>query len=295
MSPSSRVRWVATESAPLGAIMSALDAGEQAIEQGRVFVNGARASAGTDAVSVGDVVEAFAERAAASSRATILEQRGGIVAAFKPAALPTVPDHRGTASLLHDVAATLSLPPERVHAASRLDVGVSGVVLLGVDAAGNSSLSQAREAGHLRRRYLAIASRSPGDSKGCWRGAIERAGKSRDAETLFDVREVSPRTVGAAGRGDTDVRAALLDLEPRTGRTHQLRIHAARAGAPLLGDRAHGGPTRLVLDSGAIHEIDRIALHAASVELTHMSWRVDAPIPAELRSLWRILGGAELA
>ena len=52
-----------------------------------------------------------------------------------------------------------------------------------------------------------------------------------------------------------------------TGRTHQIRVHASHAGAPLLGDRDYGGPTRLTLPGGRVLAPTRIALHAAKVRI----------------------------
>jgi 23S rRNA-/tRNA-specific pseudouridylate synthase len=86
---------------------------------------------------------------------------------------------------------------------------------------------------------------------------------------------------------------ALLAVEPVTGRKHQIRVHARLAGCPLLGDRAYGGPTRLLGRDGSVRRLERIALHAARVEL-HAArgiWRVQAPLPEELVDLWRQLGG----
>ena len=58
---------------------------------------------------------------------------------------------------------------------------------------------------------------------------------------------------------------AMLAVEPQTGRTHQIRVHASHAGAPLLGDRDYGGATRVTLPDGRVVALARIALHAARV------------------------------
>jgi 23S rRNA-/tRNA-specific pseudouridylate synthase len=89
---------------------------------------------------------------------------------------------------------------------------------------------------------------------------------------------------------------AMLALEPITGRTHQLRVHAADAGAALLGDGAYGGDTRVGLSSGRVLGIRRIALHAARVVVPRRSgeaMEVQAEVPAELRGLWTALGGVD--
>src|SRR6185437_8095413 len=86
-------------------------------------------------------------------------------------------------------------------------------------------------------------------------------------------------------------------LAPVTGRTHQLRVHAGHARAPLLGDRVYGGPTRLTLPSGRVLALDRIALHAARVTLPAdiLDAPIDSPIPTALRDAWLALGGDDAA
>jgi 23S rRNA pseudouridine955/2504/2580 synthase/23S rRNA pseudouridine1911/1915/1917 synthase len=86
----------------------------------------------------------------------------------------------------------------------------------------------------------------------------------------------------------------LLALAPFTGRTHQLRVHASHAGAPLLGDRVYGGPVRLTRPNGSVLPLSRIALHAARVVVPDARgepFEVRAPIPDALESWWLSLGG----
>jgi 23S rRNA pseudouridine955/2504/2580 synthase/23S rRNA pseudouridine1911/1915/1917 synthase len=108
--------------------------------------------------------------------------------------------------------------------------------------------------------------------------------EATDSRSLF-------RVVARAGG------ASLLALAPITGRTHQLRVHASHAGAPLLGDRVYGGPSRLTLpngpEAGRVIPLARIALHAARVVVPAERGELsaEAPIPEELRALWSALGG----
>jgi 23S rRNA pseudouridine955/2504/2580 synthase/23S rRNA pseudouridine1911/1915/1917 synthase len=88
--------------------------------------------------------------------------------------------------------------------------------------------------------------------------------------------------------------AAVLALAPMTGRTHQIRVHAANAGAPLVGDVAYGGAARVTLASGRVVEPRRVALHAARVVVPDEDGgplAIVAPIPSALVELWSNLGG----
>ena len=90
---------------------------------------------------------------------------------------------------------------------------------------------------------------------------------------------------------------SFLELNIKTGRTHQIRVHMAHLGAPLVGDSLYGKKRTLVLASGAVRDPGRIALHAAwvSVQLEPASapWTVMCPVPDALRALWKDLGGDE--
>jgi 23S rRNA pseudouridine1911/1915/1917 synthase len=138
------------------------------------------------------------------------------------------------------------------------------------------------------RRYVALASRAPAEDDGTWDAAIGRAKDPRH-RAVNGRDAISARTHFAVVARATN--AALLALAPVTGRTHQLRVHASHAGAPLLGDRTYGGPVRLTLPTGKVVSLDRIGLHAARV--TVFGSAIDAPIPTMLRETWSALGGQE--
>ena len=82
----------------------------------------------------------------------------------------------------------------------------------------------------------------------------------------------------------------MLAVDPETGRTHQIRIHASRAGLPLLGDPDYGGRRQVTLANGRIVAVSRIALHAVRVAVGGIV--AVAPIPDELERVWSELGGA---
>jgi 23S rRNA-/tRNA-specific pseudouridylate synthase len=253
----------------------------------RVYLNGRRAEL-DEPVDQGDVVELWPLRQAPPREAVgIVAQRDGVILAYKPAGVPTETTQLGEDSLLS--ALLVELNGGSVHAASRLDVGVSGLVLctLGPDAA--RRLHRLRDLGQIVRRYLAISKGLLQEDEGIWDVPLgrdrDRAGRHRaspharqrrDARTRYVVRERATES-------------CLLELAPQTGRMHQLRAHAALAGAPIYGDRLYGGPTRMVDGSGRVTSLDRIALHAWSVELPGLA--AEVPLPESLRALWARLAG----
>ena len=288
------VRWVvgANDGTTVAAIVARAAPGDlAAADEGRAFVGKRRAS-GADVVAPGDVLTIHAPRDA-DGAVTILAHRGGIVAADKPAALPTIADHHGTTdTLIARVALAVGLPEASLHATSRLDVGVSGVVLFAADRGAREHLAAAREEGRYARRYLAIAAKTPAATEGVWDVPIGRARDPRlRAANGRDATSARSRfRVVATARGD----ACLLALAPETGRTHQLRVHASHAGAPLLGDAAYGGPRRVVTATGAVRALERIALHARAVTVPDLDgtlFTVESPVPVELTRLWESLDG----
>lgn len=283
-------RWIVEADADgaIEAIVLRAGGDARAVSEGRVFIGRVRAKGG-------EVVAAGTEVTLHDARETldevrILHREDDFVAVDKPAGIPTIADHGGQAhALVALVAKTLGVPESTVHPTSRLDRGVSGVVLLALTAAGRDRLAAARTQGNYARRYVGIAAGVPSPEVGTWKEAIGRAKDPRkrmiggrdatDAETRY-------RVVARAER------ATLLAMDPVTGRTHQLRVHASHAGAPLLGDRDYGGPTRWTLKSGKSVTLDRIALHCARVTIEGIE-AISSEIPEALRAWWVAAGGED--
>jgi 23S rRNA pseudouridine1911/1915/1917 synthase len=254
---------------------------------GRICLNG-RAAALADEIEPGDRVEIYPVRPVETAAVSILAQRDGIVLAFKPAGLPTETTQAGSDSLVSELLRKLN--GGRVHAASRLDVGVSGVVACTLGRDASRRLAEWRARGLVRRRYLAIACGRI-EGAGEWHVPL---GRQRDrggrVRAVREGTKLLPATTRFQTLATSDV-ASFLRLEPVTGRMHQLRAHAAFAGVPLFGDRLYGGPTRATLSDGRVVALLRIALHAATVELPHLA--AHAPLPEEMAQLWRELGGTQ--
>jgi 23S rRNA pseudouridine1911/1915/1917 synthase len=285
-------RWIVRDGdgVTVGAIVAKAAPGDDgAIADGRVFVGKRRALAAAEAVTAGDDVTVADAPKAAAPAIRILKRGKGWVAADKPAGIPTIADHGGASNaLLPLTARAVGFEPARMHATSRLDREVSGVVVFATTTDAAERLKRARESHAYARRYLALAARAPSADAGTWDARIGRAKDPRHrAVDGSDATDARTHFAVVARAGD----AALLALAPITGRTHQLRVHASHAGAPLLGDRTYGGPTRMTLPSGKVLAMTRIALHAARVTIEGAV--IESPVPAELRDLWRTLGGED--
>ncbi|MGH7268981.1 MAG: RluA family pseudouridine synthase [Polyangiaceae bacterium] len=283
----------------VGDVLARAGADDRAVLDGRVFVGRRRVRHAGEAIHEGDVVEIAAERESPDA-VVVLAQSQDLVAVDKPAGIPTIADHAGSAHALLALAArALGIDAARIHPTSRLDRDVSGVVVLALTKAAAERLSRARKEGTYDRRYVAVASRAPEPASGAWTTPIGRAQRSPRLRAA-NGRDAVPASTRYAVCARASGGEVMLSLAPLTGRTHQIRVHAAHAGAALVGDRAYGGPARVTLASGRVLEPARIALHALRVvvpgspdapDAKEATFVAFAPVPPALESLWSALGG----
>lgn len=164
------------------------------------------------------------------------------------------------------------------HPVNRLDRGTSGLMAVAKHAHAHEGLQAQLQAGELRRTYLAVCEGVPVPRRGCVEAPIARAPGS------VLKREVSPQ--GAPARTHYEVLAtgrgrALVRLALDTGRTHQIRVHLAHLGCPLVGDFLYGEESPDLPG--------RFALHSAAIRLrqpvTGVGIALEAGLPAELAAL----------
>jgi 23S rRNA-/tRNA-specific pseudouridylate synthase len=285
-------RWVAQAPLSLGELL--LSHGlRQALGDGRVFVDAQRTTSPGE-LAAGAVVEVFALRPPAEIE--ILREVAEVFAVYKPAALPTEPDKTGNDCVVRQFAAKVGLFEQHVFAVSRLDVGVSGVLLIAVSERSRHRLLQERAQGTLRRRYVALGCGVPSPAEGQWREALGRGSRGKRAVAGRDAQhaETQYRVVATAQPVSRERPAtSLLALSPETGRTHQLRVHASTHGAPLLGDRKYAGPARMTAADGSVRSFSQVLLHAAWVEWGPEAERerVVSEACADLLDTWLALGG----
>jgi 23S rRNA pseudouridine1911/1915/1917 synthase len=262
----------------------------EAVEKGQVTVDGALVrEAGRDVAGDADVVFDPNRRALSRARSSlpVLYVDEHVIVVDKPAGLLTVPTGPGldedTALARVQDYARHRKPrgwfAERVH---RLDRDTSGAIAFALSGAARAVLIQTFRDHRILRVYLAVVARVPREASGTidaplreeWAGGrrgVARSGEpSRHALTRWTLREA------LAG-------AALLEVRLETGRQHQIRVHLAHAGLPILGDAVYGTPPR----AGEKEIARRPLLHAFRLAFDHPITgervAVECPPPEDFR------------
>ena len=215
-----------------------------------------------------------------------LYQDDDLLVLDKPAELLSVPE-RGD-----DKQDCLAARAQRVWndalVVHRLDMATSGLMLMARNKEVQRRLSDAFAQRQIGKRYLAVVEGELAAPNEAW-GLIDLpiapdwpnrplrvidAERGKPSATRWRALEPDQRwhafTVDAAGVAKSSTR---LELEPLTGRSHQLRVHLKALGHPILGDRLYGDPDRAT----------RLLLHAWRLELTHprsgATMRFESPAP----------------
>lgn len=169
----------------------------------------------------------------------------------------------------------------RPHPVSRLDRGTTGVMTVAKCGYMHALMKRIMDAGEFEKTYVAVLSSVPENACGTISAPIGMAESShyKRAVTEGGANAVSEYKLISSGNG-----LAYVKLHPKTGRTHQLRVHMAHIHCPLVGDWLYGEASPL---------IERAALHAKSVRFIHPLMgeevSVSAPIPKDIASLLDIM------
>jgi 23S rRNA (cytosine1962-C5)-methyltransferase len=170
----------------------------------------------------------------------------------------------------------------------RLDKDTSGVLVFGKTPLANKSLSEQFEQRKVSKRYLLVSDRSPPTTELVVRGNIARDGE-RYTSLPSDAGGDPAETRFKCGIGNAECGMWEVAAEPLTGRTHQIRVHAAANGFPILGDTLYGGTPAA-----------RVFLHAEQITFTHpatgeaVTFRAPAEFAADARlGLRHALVGAQ--
>ena len=263
---------------------------QKLIRQNKVVVNGVPRKSHYR-IEVGDLIEVEIpkpERMAIKPEnipINIVYEDERLVVVDKPAGMvvhPAPGNYSGTLvnALLYHISKLPILPEGRPGIVHRLDKNTSGLLVVAKDERAHSFLSRQFTKGTTDKRYIAIVEglvqldngiisypigRHPRDRK---RMSV-RFSEAKKAVTHYKVLErFKDKT--------------LLEIKPETGRTHQIRVHSAYIGHPVVGDQKYGKKKKDVT-------IDRQALHAAEISVLHpttkKTMRFTSSLPEDIKEL----------
>ncbi len=222
----------------------------------------------------------------------VLYEDEWLLALNKPPGVVVHPSYKQTSgTLLNGVLGRLQAQPDATPGIiTRLDKDTSGLVLIALAPAIHAAVQRDAAAGHVQKRYLALVAGVPSPASGRITQPIGRDPADRrrmivspdgvSAETTYDVVYALSAGRGDGGQPPGAASVALVACTPVTGRTHQIRVHLAWLGCPVLGDRVYGAA-----DEG----VARQALHAWAIALPHPVTRerlvIEAPLPSDMKSV----------
>jgi 23S rRNA pseudouridine955/2504/2580 synthase len=285
---------------------------EKLLRTGQVRVDGKRAKA-ADRLETGQTVrlppqislESLTEkplRAAApvmtdeSLQDYVIYMDGSVIAINKPSGLATQGGSGLTKhvdGMLDSLAFEKKQRPKLVH---RLDRDTSGVLLVARTAPAAASLADSLAHRDASKVYWALTKGVPKEKHGVIKAALVKEGghgpRGRDermtvAEEDADGAKAAITAYVVLGRAGDEY--AWVAAKPMTGRTHQIRVHLASLGTPIVGDFKYGGK-----DARGRGELeDRLHLHARSIDIARPDGgrlHVVAPLPNHMKKAWKLFG-----
>ncbi|WP_417268897.1 RluA family pseudouridine synthase [Celeribacter sp.] len=253
------------------------------------------------------------DKDAAMMRDCVLYKDAHLIVINKPAGLPT---QGGSKQTRHVDGLSVALQedfaekPRLVH---RLDKDTSGVLVLARTPAMASKLTEAFRHRNTRKIYWALVAGVPTPYLGEIKYGLVKArgrGKGGEGEKMIAVHPREIDSTEGAKRAHTHYatlyrvasRASWVAMEPITGRTHQLRVHMAEIGHPIIGDGKYGGSGQENLGDGWGAQLGgiiskKLHLHARSLTFEHPVTRkpitVTAPLPEHMAHSWDTFGWSE--
>jgi len=274
---------------------------EKLLRTGQVRVDGKRAKA-SDRVAAGQAIRV--PPPVAGSPPTKPREPGGdlrdlvlykdeqVIVLNKPPGLATQGGSgqtRHVDGMLDSLSFGKKQRPRLVH---RLDRDTSGVLVIARTVPAAAALGDALKRRDASKVYWALTRGVPEQKRGTIELALAKEG-GRGKERM------TPSSRGAEGAKRAITGYAVLDqaggefawiaAKPVTGRTHQIRVHLAALGVPIVGDFKYGGGAA----KGRGEIADKLHLHARAIDIAHPAGgrlRVTAPLPPHMRKSWTLLG-----
>ena len=225
-------------------------------------------------------------------KSLVIFEDADIIALNKPPGLATQGGtniKRHVDGLLDGLTNKKGVRPRLVH---RLDKDTSGVLLLARSAVAAKEMGRIFKSREIKKIYFALTVGVPETREGIIKAPLVKAGGAGKEKMCIDDKDGKMAITEYKVLEFAMNKAAFMAFWPRTGRTHQIRAHAALVlECPILGDGKYGGPAAML---EGLKTERRVHLHAARVICPHPFQKgkldISAPLPPELRKSWKSLG-----
>jgi len=219
------------------------------------------------------------------TRARLLYRDGLMLVVDKPAGVPVHRGPKGGASLEDDFDALRFGLPRKPALAHRLDRETAGCLVLGRHRKALEQLGRLFKQGKIEKTYWAVVSGNPEEEEGVIDAPLGRLDEKRGWWMKVDPQGQPAFTRWRVlGRGMwRGAPVAWLEMQPRTGRTHQLRVHAAAQNWPILGDPIYGAKADIALQLLARKIVVPLIKGKPPIE-------VEAPVPPHMLETLKACG-----
>jgi len=206
----------------------------------------------------------------------VLHEDDDLLVVVKPAGMHVHPlgdrrEHTLVNALVHHAGGRPGRPwaAWRPHAVQRLDVVVSGLLLVAKNAACKAELVRAQKRKAIRRTYRAMVSGVVASEGGVIDAPIGREPGRGYRRAVLPVESGGQEALTRWKRIETLADRTLVELQPESGRTHQLRVHLASLGHPIVDDGLYAADAAETIDRLGIAPIRPIALRATGLVFVH--------------------------
>lgn len=288
---------------------------EKLLRTGQVRLDGKRAKAG-ERISTGQIIRLPPQlqrlqrqgiKSATSSQVNrpqpggrerisaedlVIHKDSSVLVLNKPSGLATQGGsgiHEHVDGLLDRLAFERKQRPRLIH---RLDRDTSGVLVVARTAPAAVALSESLRRRDASKTYWALTKGVPKQSRGTIRSALAKKPAGRQekmAEVARDSEGARSAITEYAVVATAGQEFAWIAARPVTGRMHQIRVHLALLGTPIVGDFKYGGA-----EARGRGEIEnRLHLHARAIDIAHPDGgrlKITAPLPPHMLASWRLLG-----
>jgi len=172
--------------------------------------------------------------------------------------------------------------PSRLGLVHRLDKGTSGLLIVARTPEALENLKFQMQERHVHRQYFAIVAGHVESNKGVVDAPLGRDPKNPLKRAVINSGKYARTHYEIDQKYESPFKVSILNCRLETGRTHQIRVHLAAIGHPVLGDELYGGRTSFNIEN-------RLALHAKMLTFLHPKTKnlmnFESPLPAELTSM----------